>query len=220
MNRWLVIPILLAALGTPSATTAQHTHEHDASHLASDVDRNRWSWQLPNQVIETVGVVPGMIVADVGAGEGYFVGLLAQKVGEAGHVYANDIDPNAVAALRRAYGSTGNVTVVHGKADDPRLPDATIDLALLVNVIHLVDRPTPFLRNLAASLTAEGRVVFVQWDAAKMERELTGWDPADREKYTMRTTLRTIYDAGYEVLQVLDFLPVQNIYLCAPRRSD
>ena len=220
MNRWLVIPILLAALGTPSLSNAQHTHEHDASHVASDVDRNRWSWQLPNQVIEAVGVVPGMVVADVGAGEGYFVDRLADRVGDAGHVYANDIDPNAVAALRRSFGSFGNVTIVQGVADDPRLPDATIDLALLVNVIHLVDHPSLFLRNLAASLTAEGRVVFVQWDAAKMGRELTGWDPTDREKYTMRTTLRMIYDAGYEVIDMLDFLPVQNIYVCAPRRGN
>ncbi len=219
MNRWLVIPILLAALATPGDSTAQHTHEHDASQAASDADRDRWSWQLPNQVIGAIGVVPGMVVADIGAGEGYFVSRLADRVGDSGHVYANDIDPNAVAALRRSFGSLGNVTIVHGEADDPRLPDATIDLALLVNVIHLVDDPSRFLRNLAASLTAEGRVVFVQWDAAKMEREMTGWDPADREKYTMRTTLRTIYDAGYEVIQVLDFLPVQNIYVCAPRRG-
>jgi ubiquinone/menaquinone biosynthesis C-methylase UbiE len=219
MNRWFVIPMLLTALVTPSLSNAQHTHEHDASRVASD-DRDRWSWQLPNQVIEAIGVVPGMVVADIGAGEGYFVGRLAETVGEAGHVYANDIDPNAVAALRRSFGSTSNVTIVRGKADDPLLPDASIDLALLVNVIHLVEHPMQFLRNLAASLAPEGRVVFVQWDAAKMERELTGWDPTDREKYTMRTTLRTIYDAGYEVIDILDLLPVQNIYICAPRRDD
>ena len=220
MNRWLVTLILLAALGAPSQSNAQQAHDHDASHAASDADRDRWSWQLPSQVIDAMGVVPGMVVADIGAGEGYFVGRLAEKVGKGGHVYANDIDPNAVAALRRTYGSTGNVTIVHGKADDPLLPEATIDLALLVNVIHLVDNPTLFLRNLAASLTAEGRVVFVQWDAAKMGREMADWDPADRQKYTMRTTLRTIYDAGYEVIEILDFLPVQNIYVCAPGGDD
>jgi ubiquinone/menaquinone biosynthesis C-methylase UbiE len=215
MNRWLVTTILLAALGTPGDSTAQHTHDH----AASDAERDRWYWQLPNQVIDAIGVAPGMVVADIGAGEGYFVGRLAEKVGEAGHVYANDIDPNAVAALRRSFGSLGNVTIVYGEADDPRLPDATVDLALLVNVIHLVKHPTAFLRNLAASLTTEGRVVFVQWDTAKMSRELTGWDPADSEKYTMRTTLRTIYDAGYGVIEILDFLPVQIIYICAPRRA-
>jgi ubiquinone/menaquinone biosynthesis C-methylase UbiE len=219
MNRWLVIPILITALGTPGDTSAQHTHEHDASHAASDVDRDRWSWQLPNRVIEAIGVAPGMVVADVGAGQGYFVGRLAEMVGERGRVYANDVDPNALAALRRAYGSRSNVTIVHGRANDPRLPDATIDLALLVNVIHLVDDPPLFLDRLSLSLTEEGRVVFVQWDAAKMGREMPGWDPVDREKYTMRTTLRTIYDAGYEVIEILNFLPVQNIYICAPRRG-
>jgi len=85
-----------------------------------------------------------------------------------------------------------------------------------VNTIQLVKEKTVFLNNIRNSLKEKGKLVFVQWDAEKMDSELPGWDSQDRELYLMQTMLKMIYDANYEVLEIKDFLPMQLIYICQP----
>ena len=194
---------------------AQHEHET----RAQDKDRDRWMWQLPRHVMESIGVKPGMVVADVGAGDGYFSLFLAERVGEGGKVLANDIDERALGVLRERCreDKIENITIIQGKPDDPLLPEAAVDLALLVNVIHLVKNRTAFLDNLKKSLKPEGTIVFIQWDGDKMGLESPEWDPEDRAKYAQQTTLRMIEEAGLEVIRTETFLPVQNIYICVLR---
>lgn len=174
---------------------------------------------MPLRVLEAIGVTPGMRVADVGAGDGYFTLRLADAVGAGGDVIASDIDANALHVLEERRNAAGvrNVHIVHGTEDDPLLPDSSIDLVLIVNTIHLVDNPPVFLANVRRSLKPGGTVVFVQWSAEKMDPEAPEWDDADRARYTLRTTLRTIYDGGLEVVRLLDFLPMQRIYICEAR---
>jgi ubiquinone/menaquinone biosynthesis C-methylase UbiE len=212
--RSICLLTLVIAVST-GFVTAQHQHEASPQ----DKDRDRWMWQLPRHVIDSIGVKPGMGVADVGAGDGYFSVLLAERVGKAGLVYANDIDERALSVLRERClkDKIENITIIQGKPNDPLLPEASVDLALLVNVIHLIEKPTDFLENLKPSLKPGGVIVFVQWDADKMAVESPGWDPEDRAKYSQQTTLRMIGEAGLDVLRTETFLPVQNIYICRPR---
>ncbi len=173
---------------------------------------------MPQRVLNELGIGPGMSVADVGAEIGYFTLPLSERVGKRGKVYASDIDENALAFLDKRLKDAGvaNVVIIHGEADDPLIPKASVDRVLIVNTIHLVKEKTLFLNNLRDSLKENGRLVFVQWDAEKMDSEAPGWDPQDRERYTMKTMLKMIYDADYEVLEIKDFLPVQSIYICQP----
>jgi ubiquinone/menaquinone biosynthesis C-methylase UbiE len=170
--------------------------------------------------MEEIGVRPGMRVADVGAGDGYFTLLLAEAVGASGEVFASDIDADALHVLeeRRDSVEAQNIHIILGTEDDPLLPDSSIDLVLIVNTIHLVENPTAFLENVRRSVKPSGMVVFVQWSAEKMDSEAGDeWDATDRARYTLRTTLRTIYDGGLEVVRLLDFLPMQGIYICQAR---
>ena len=199
-----------------------HDHTHsNRRHYEERLQRytSRMYWQMPLRVMNELGIGPGMSVADVGAGIGYFTLKLAEKVGEAGKVYASDIDRNALSFLdeRRQEAGLENITIIQGRADDPLIPDASVDLVLIVNTIQFVENTTAFLNKLRASLKDGGRVVFVQWAAEKMDSELPGWSKEDREKYTLRTMLRMIFDARYEVLEIKDFLPMQRIYICRPR---
>lgn len=174
---------------------------------------------MPLRVLEEIGVRPGMRVADVGAGYGYFTLRLAEAVGASGEVLASDIDANALHALeeRRDSARVQNVRIIRGTGDNPLLPDSSVDLVLIVNTIHLVENPTAFLANVRRSVKRGGTVVLVQWSAEKMDSEAVVWDATDRAKYTLRTTLRTIYAGGLEVVRLLDFLPMQNIYICQAR---
>ena len=90
------------------------------------------------------------------------------------------------------------------------------DLVLIVNTIQFIKEKSVFLNNIRGCLKEDGKLVFVQWDAEKMDSEAPGWNSEDREKYTMRTMLKMIYDADYEVLEIKDFLPMQLIYICQP----
>ena len=94
------------------------------------------------------------------------------------------------------------------------IPDASVDLVLIVNTIQFIKEKTEFLNNIRGCLKKEGKLVFIQWDAEKMDSEMPGWDSQDRELYTMRTMLKMIYDADYQVLEIKDFLPMQLIYVC------
>jgi len=207
--------VAIAIVIVASPCLGQHReHRQD-----SDPHRDRLYWQMPLRVMQEVGVKPGMRVADVGAGDGYFTLRLAVAVGASGVVFASDVDADALHVLeeRRDSADAQNVQIIRGTEDDPLLPDSTIDLVLIVNTIHLVDNPTVFLGNVRRSLKPGGRIVFVQWSAEKLDSEAVGWDATDRAKFTLRKTLRTINDGELEVVRILDFLPMQNIYVCETR---
>jgi len=198
-------------------------HQHRDTGLKQYEERqkryeDRWYWQMPRRVMDELDIGPGMNVADVGAGIGYFTLKLSKRVGKTGKVYASDIDENALAFLneRRKDAGMDNISIIQGREDDPMIPKASVDLVLIVNTIQLVKEKTVFLNNIRNSLKEKGKLVFVQWDAEKMDSELPGWDSQDRELYLMQTMLKMIYDANYEVLEIKDFLPMQLIYICQP----
>jgi len=214
----VIVLILLASI----LIGAQQSHEHGKEQRQSDRHRDRWYWQMPLRVINEIDITQGKTIADVGAGDGYFTFYLAERVGLGGKVYASDIDERALQVIqdRCEKENIKNVSVIRGDEDDPLLPKGTIDLVLMVNVIHLVEKKDIYLKNIMPSLKPNGLLVIVQWAADKMDPEAPGWDPKDRELYTLRTNLGHIYGAGYEVLDIKTFLPMQNIYICQPKERD
>lgn len=135
--------------------------------LKQDMHRDRWMWQLPWRVINMLDVKPGMVIADVGAGEGYFTFRLAQRVGEYGKIYANDIDKDKLSVIQKRCEEDGikNVTTILGQKNDPLLPQGEMDLVLMVNLFNYLENPELFLRNIKNSLKSQARMVFIQWDS-------------------------------------------------------
>ncbi|HZB69962.1 MAG TPA: class I SAM-dependent methyltransferase, partial [Sphingomicrobium sp.] len=115
------------------------------------------------QVMELAGVKPGMWVADVGAGEGYYTVRLAPRVGARGRVLAEDIVPETRERLlqRIQRERLDNVAVRLGKPDDPMLPPRSFDRIFLVHMYHEVQSPYAFLWNLREGLKPSGEVVLV-----------------------------------------------------------
>ena len=228
MERKLCYQILFIILVFYSNGIFSHeTHEleHTQSNISryekrEEQDQVRMYWQMPNRVLDEIGVASGNTIADVGCGIGYFSVRLAKKVGKSGIVYASDIDRGALAFLKEKteVQNIQNLKIIEGKEDDPLLPSSVIDMVLIVNTIHLIDRPSEYLSNLKSCLKPDGYIVIIQWDAGNMDTEAPNWSAEDREKYTQQTTLRIIYDAGYEVERILNFLPMQLIYICCPRK--
>jgi ubiquinone/menaquinone biosynthesis C-methylase UbiE len=177
---------------------------------------SRAGWQHPDRVVESLEIRPGSRVADIGAGDGYFIPYLADAVGPEGTVYAVEVDPEKVEALETRVREEGrrNVVVVSGEFADPLLPDAGVDLVFLVNTYHHIeDRPAYFSR-LKADLREPGRVAIID-----MRDDLTGilrLFATDGHWTRLESMREEMEQAGYRPAASFEFLPVQSFEVFEP----
>ncbi len=211
----LVLAAAVAAARGPHDATSRQTFEDVEHWVRVFDDPKRDAWQKPREVVAALGLRPGMAVADLGAGTGYFSRHLAQAVGDAGVVYAVETEPRLVAHLRaRAERErTANVVAHQAASDDPRLPRA-VDLVLVVDTYHhLDDRPAYFAR-LRERLAPGGRVAIVDWH----KRPLPEGPPPDH-KLAREQVVDEMAKAGYRLVEEPAFLPYQYFLIFAPARA-
>src|ERR1041385_4878669 len=136
-------------------------------HQAADwLERNeREQEERPERLLRALKIKAGSVVADIGAGTGYYTRRLAKLVGPAGIVYAVDIQPEMLELLtnKMAELKIGNVKPILGTNTTPNLPKASVDLILLVDVYHEFDLPYEMALSMTAALKAGGRLVFVEF---------------------------------------------------------
>jgi predicted methyltransferase len=127
-------------------------------------ERQRDEWQKVGEIFQAMAVRPGAVVADIGAGDGYFTSRLSAAVGAEGRVLAVDIGADVLRRLRTrvADSGLGNVEVIEGAFDDPRLPEGSLDAALIVNAYHEMTEHEAMLAKIKAALKPGGRLVIVE----------------------------------------------------------
>ena len=137
-----------------------------ASEFSSEVQRD--SVNEAQTVMDLANIRPGMTVADIGAGKGYYTVRLAERVGPKGRVLAQDIDAEALQqlGLRVERERLDNVSIKLGQPDDPKLPEASFDRIFLVHMYHEVSEPYAFLWRLRPALQKDGKVIVVDTDRA------------------------------------------------------
>ena len=118
-------------------------------------------------LLPELALKPGMVVADVGAGTGYIARRMAAQVGASGVVYAVDVQPEMIDMLKSLAARAGlaQIKPLLGAVDDVRLPAASVDLAIMVDVYHELEFPREVLASIVRSLKPGGRVVFVEYRA-------------------------------------------------------
>lgn len=165
--------------------------------------------------IRALQIQRGQVVADIGAGSGYYTVRMAAAVGTAGKVYATDIQPGMLDILRRRVAREGltNVETVLGLPDDPKLPAGSLDLALMVDVYHELEAPQTFVRRLRAALKPTGRLVLLEY--RKEDRDV----PIRPEhKMSIAEVKAELEPEGFKLVRVLNDLPWQHILVLS--RSD
>ena len=133
---------------------------------AAWLDRpEREAEEAPSKAIAALSIAPGSVVADVGAGSGYYTVRLSQVVGPRGRVVATDLQPGMLDLIRAKVERHGltDVTLVQGRPDDPALPAATFDLIVMVDVYHELAFPYEVMTAIRKSLKPGGRVVLVEF---------------------------------------------------------
>jgi ubiquinone/menaquinone biosynthesis C-methylase UbiE len=177
-----------------------------------------WEWAINQRqpiqkVIETIGVKPGMVIGEVGAGTGRVTVWLAVAVGPTGKIYANDIDGSALDHLEKRCAKEGltNVTTILGTVEDPRLPRGALDIAFMTNTYHHLDKPVELVRNLLPALKENGILAIVERDKDRS---------VHKDEATSRKDFITQMDrAGFEVIKVDTSMMEDNIYIARPKQA-
>jgi 2-polyprenyl-3-methyl-5-hydroxy-6-metoxy-1,4-benzoquinol methylase len=198
------LSLILSILG-PAAS------RQDADRLTEPREMSANAIQPPKEVMNIIGVRPGLVVGEVGAGRGRVTVHLADRIGAAGKIYANDIDARALEYLKHRCERLGlaNVETVLGLVDDARFPANSLDLVFMAWVFHHVEKPVPLLKSLLPSLKPWGSVVMVEPDPAHTE-------PGGRA-LTRDLIEREAREAGFELAGTVEGrLKEDNIFILRP----
>ena len=205
----LILLLFVPARGTAqTATTPQAAHKlHDnpAAYIKALDDPKRDAYQKPHEVMEALAVKEGEVIADIGAGSGYFALRLAKHVGLSGRVYAVDVSPDMIRHLNTRIRDAGltNISTVLAPPDDPLLPQP-VDRFLIVDVWHHVDDQPGYLAKMKKLLKPGGLVVMIDFH----KRELPVGPPIGM-KIAREDLLKQMTANGFRLAAEHTFLPYQ-----------
>ena len=208
----------LAILSLPTPGQAQGTHPVSGRKYAYVMGVAGADWLVrpereteenPDLAVSLLGIRPGMSVADIGAGVGYYSVRFAAKVGPQGKVYATDLQPEMIRLLRARLEKekVGNVEPVLGSETETKLPDQSIDMAVLVDVYHEFSEPRKMLASLRRALKPGGRLVLLEFRQEDPKVPIR-----EEHKMSVATVKRELTADGFVLDKLVSDLPWQHIF--------
>jgi ubiquinone/menaquinone biosynthesis C-methylase UbiE len=192
--------ILAAALSAfPQTAHQRHPPASAAEYARVLEDPGRDEWQKPHTVIEALALKPDEVIADIGAGSGYFARRFARH---AGKVYAVDIDEGLLAMVRK--DAPPNVLTILAAPDDPRLREKSVDTIFFCDVLHHIENRAAYLPKLLTALKPGGRVVNIDF----YKKPLAIGPPVEM-KLSEDQVIAEFSAAGLRLTKRLDLLPYQ-----------
>jgi SAM-dependent methyltransferase len=179
--------------------------------LAERVERferaERDQWLKPDEVIKTLGLRDGLVVADIGAGSGYFARRFARVVGPKGKVYAVDISADVIGYLkeRAAKENLSNLETIVSREDDPLLPAHAVDLAFFSDTTHHIANRVPFFKKVKEALKSDGRMAVIDYAPDAKVRGFCSHEP--EELVPVWQLVKEADEAGFDLVGVHTFLP-------------
>lgn len=216
---WQLAPSLLLVVFSPPAPAQDGRHPITGRVYAGVMGVAGADWlerserereENPRLAVQLLDLRSGMTVADIGSGSGYYTALLSRAVGDAGKVYATDIQPGMLRLLQERVQreKLTNVESVLSTPTDPKLPDASLDLALLVDVYHEFSEPQRMLRKIRAALKPGGRLVLLEF-----RKEDPGVPIRPEHKMSVAEVRAELEPEAFRFERVLNDLPWQHILI-------
>jgi ubiquinone/menaquinone biosynthesis C-methylase UbiE len=204
-----------AAAQAPGSEQGAHKlHRDPAAYIAALEDPKRDAYQKPHEVMEALAIKSGELIADIGAGAGYFTLRLAHHVGPTGRVYAVDVNPDMIRHLQNRVRDAGlqNVSTILAPPNDPQLPQP-VDRFVIVDVWHHIEDQTGYLALMKKHLRPGGQVVMIDFH----KRDLPVGPPAHM-KIAREDLLKQMEANGFRVAKEHTFLPYQYFLVFAPTK--
>jgi ubiquinone/menaquinone biosynthesis C-methylase UbiE len=207
------LALALCLTGVLTGAAQQHPRLFPPERLAELEGPDRDAWQRPDQIMDALQIGERSVVADLGAGGGWFTVRLARAVGPNGHVYAEDIQPEMIEVIERRVQREGlkNVTTQFGTADDPKLPAGALDAVLIVDAYHEIEHPVTLLRNVRLALKPTGLVGIINF-----KRDGSGPGPAIDERVAPEQVIEDARAAGLALVKRETFLRYEYMLTFGP----
>jgi cyclopropane fatty-acyl-phospholipid synthase-like methyltransferase len=222
MKQLLSVLSLLLAAGFVHAQDAvkrdqpqmHRLHDDPKAYMKSLDDPKRDEYQKPHDVLTALNIKPGEVIADVGAGSGYFTFRLAHFVGDKGKVFAVDVSPDMVRHVNRRIRETKttNVVTILADNDDPLLPDRSVNRFFICDVWHHVENQTKYLSLMKKMLKPGGEIVMIDFH----KKELP-FGPPPQMKIAREDLIKQMEANGFKKTREHTFLPYQYFLVFAPK---
>lgn len=189
-------------------------HDNPRAYIGALEDPKRDSYQKPHEVLTALNIKNGEVIADVGAGSGYFTFRLAHHVGSKGKVYAVDISPDMIRHINRRIRDTkaANVVSILAEPDDPLLPVRSVNRFFICNVWHHIEDQTKYLAAMKKLLKPAGEIVMIDFH----KKELPFGPPLEM-KIAREDLIKQMERNGFQLTREHTFLPYQYFLVFAPK---
>jgi arsenite methyltransferase len=217
--------ILVALILLPFAASAQDAVKRDQHHMrglhndpkayiGSLEDPKRDAYQKPHEVLTALNLKPGEVIADIGAGSGYFTFRLAHQVGEKGKIYAVDVSPDMILHINRRIRDlkTSNVVSILADPDDPLLPVASVNRFFFCDSWHHIENQAKYLSVIKKMLKPGGEVVMIDFH----KKELPVGPPMQM-KIAREDLIKQMESNGFRLAKEHTFLPHQYFLVFVPK---
>jgi cyclopropane fatty-acyl-phospholipid synthase-like methyltransferase len=212
---WL-FPLLLACLPLPGAAQPVPLQNGRQAELANPQEAwwfyrpERVESEKPEELLDLLGIKKGDVVADIGAGPGFFSLRAAQHVGPGGKVFAVDVQQEMIDGLRRMTRRSGleNIVPILGSFVDPKLPENSVDEVLIIIAYHEFSHPAEMMHHVYTAMKPDARMLIVEYKAEDPDSRVS---PA--HKMRAADILSEISGFGFRLDKVVDMIPTQHVFI-------
>ena len=194
---------------------ARKTHERMETDEFAErlMSKERREWQDPEQIIKRIGIRRGMVVADLACGPGFFTIPIAEKVGIEGEVYAVDSDGRMLdhlrANLKKSRVAQRMIKAITADVSDTGIPSSSVDVALFANILHDLDDPAAFLREVKRIGKNGSIMVDIDWQKIHTEH-----GPPFEIRLTKEDSMRILSKNGWRLTRTIDAGPFHYGLIC------
>ncbi len=211
-----LFPLLLACLSLPGVAQPVTLPNGRQVELANPQEAwwfyrpERVETEKPEELLDVLGIKKGDVVADIGAGPGFFSLRAAQHVGPTGKVFAVDVQQEMIDGLRRMARKSGleNIVPILGSAEDPELPANSVDDVLIIIAYHEFSHPAEMMHHIYIAMKQDAKMLIVEYKAEDPNSRVS---PA--HKMGAAEILREVSGFGFRLDKAIDMIPTQHVFI-------